>query len=72
MINHRFTRSVTPNLTLAEKISEVHAHAEAYRVRLAQITSEMKQLISAKQAVDAKYAFTFDNSTAQGRKMVND
>jgi hypothetical protein len=47
-------------------------NAEAYRVRLEQITSEMKQLISAKQAVDANYGFTFNNSSAQGRKMVND
>ncbi|MBB4909853.1 DUF4041 domain-containing protein [Actinophytocola algeriensis] len=47
-------------------------NAEAYRVSLEQITSEMKQLISAKQAVDANYAFTFNNSQAQGRKMVND
>jgi len=47
-------------------------NAEAYRVRLEQITSEMKQLISAKKAVDANYAFTFNDSTAQGRKMVND
>lgn len=47
-------------------------NAETYRVRLEQITAEMKQLISAKQAVEANYAFTFNNSTAQGRKMVND
>jgi hypothetical protein len=32
----------------------------------------MKQLISAKEAVEANYAFTFNNSSAQGRKMVND
>ena len=32
----------------------------------------MKQLISAKQAVDANYSFTFNDSAAQGRKMVND
>ncbi len=47
-------------------------NAEAYRRRLEQITAEMKHLISAKQAVEANYAFTFNNSTAQGRKMVND
>jgi hypothetical protein len=47
-------------------------NAEAYRVRLERITAEMKQLISAKEAVEANYAFTFNNSSAQGRKMVND
>jgi hypothetical protein len=47
-------------------------NAEAYRVRLEQITAEMKQLISSKQAVDANYSFTFNDSAAQGRKMVND
>jgi hypothetical protein len=47
-------------------------NAEAYRVRLARITDEMKQLISTKKAVEANYAFTFNNSSAQGRKMVND
>lgn len=47
-------------------------NAEAYRVRLERITSEMKQLISDKQAVEADYAFTFNGSSAQGRKMVND
>ncbi len=47
-------------------------NAEAYRVRLERITAEMKQLISDKQAVEANYAFTFNGSSAQGRKMVND
>jgi hypothetical protein len=47
-------------------------NAEAYRQRLERITAEMKSLISDKSAVDANYDFTFNNSTAQGRKMVND
>jgi hypothetical protein len=47
-------------------------NAESYRVRLEQIRSEMKQLISAKKAVDANYSFTFNDSAAQGRKMVDD
>lgn len=47
-------------------------NAEAYRVRLEQINAEMKHLISNKQAVEANYAFTFNDSSAKGRKMVND
>jgi hypothetical protein len=47
-------------------------NAEAYRVRLEQIATEMKRLISSKEAVEANYAFTFNNSSAQGRKMVDD
>lgn len=47
-------------------------NAEAYRVRLEQITAEMKHLISSKTAVEANYNFTFNDSSAQGRKMVND
>lgn len=47
-------------------------NAEAYKLRLEQITGEMKRLISDKEAVEANYAFTFNNSSVQGRKMVND
>lgn len=47
-------------------------NAEVYRARLDQISSAMKQLVRDKQAVDANYGFTFNDSAVQGRKMVDD
>ncbi len=47
-------------------------HADDYRFELDRISAEMRQLIKDKTAVEANYGFTFNNSAAQGRKMVND
>jgi uncharacterized protein DUF4041/T5orf172 domain-containing protein len=47
-------------------------NADAYRDRLDRISAAMKEMIKDKSAVDANYGFTFNGSSAQGRKMVND
>lgn len=47
-------------------------HAEAYKLALAQISTEIKAFVKNKQAVEAASGFTFNNSEAKGRKVVSD
>jgi hypothetical protein len=47
-------------------------NADAYRKRLDLVSAAMKEMIKDKSAVAANYNFTFNGSSAQGRKMVND
>ncbi|WP_162184823.1 DUF4041 domain-containing protein [Allokutzneria albata] len=48
------------------------ADADAYKHELVAVTDRIKSMIRDKRAVHADGNFTFNNSAAQGRKMVND
>lgn len=47
-------------------------HAEAYRVRLAELREQIKETVKAGRAIEASDKFSYNNSLAQGRKMTAD
>jgi Domain of unknown function (DUF4041)/Meiotically up-regulated gene 113 len=47
-------------------------HAEAYKVRLAELEARIAALVISEKAIEKSNLFTFDNSLAKGRKMTSD